>query len=218
MTIKNDRFQEPYIFFSKQINVNTTGTKNPFNPPNLIHYKYVAFNDGKIFGKKARFNVLSIDANWNYPKTIYERLYFIADISIQEIPKDDLIQLKEFIERERLRNSLFCKTIYNAVIEELYLRKNNTDTKFFREINKIEDNEKKIRLIQSHKQSEYRQLLVSINGIKQKLNAPPNYYGHDGWTQGFNQNNHTKTNYRLKLDRLLKEKEEIERNFSVSTN
>ena len=49
----------------------------------------------------------------------------------------------------------------------------NTETRFFREINKIEDNEKKIRLIQPDKQREYRQLLVSINIIKQKLNAPP---------------------------------------------
>lgn len=172
----------------------------------------------KIFGKKARFNVLSIDAKWNYSKNIYERLYFIADISIQEIPKDDLIQLKEFIGIERLRNSLFCKTIYNAVIEELYLRKNNTDTVFFREINRIEDKEKKIRLIQPDKQSEYRRLLVSINGIKQKLNAPTVDSGHYGWTHGFNQNSVIKKNYGSELYKLLKEKEEIERNFSVSTN
>ena len=217
LTIKNDRFQEPFIFFGKKINENTKGTKTPFNPSKLIHYKYVAFNYGKIFGKKARFNVLSIDANFNYNNKIYERLYFIADISIENIPKDDLIQLNEFIERERerLQNSLFCKTIYNAVIKELYLRKNNTDTMFYREINKIEDHEKKIRLIQPDKQDQYRQLLVSINVMKKKLVSNNSYKNKSGQNRYTSPDNTTTIRIRNELNAFVRQKEDIERRFSA---
>lgn len=69
-----------------------------------------------------------------------------------------------------MENQLFCKTIYNAVKDELGP---NNDTSFFRDINIIEDNEKKIRLIHPDKQYEYRELLVSINLKKQELNPPP---------------------------------------------
>jgi hypothetical protein len=219
LTRKQDRLQEPFIFFGKIIDV----VKDPFGKSirSIMYYEYVAFNEG-IFQKTAKFNKFYIKSEINYNSQQYEPKYKInsTDFTIEQIPKEALEELKKFIETERLKTEdpSFCKTIYNAVNAELSLRESNTDTLFFREINKIEDNKKKIRLIQQHKQGEYRQLLVSINVIKQKLNAPASYHGHDGWTQGFNQNAYNKRTYDEELLKLLKEKEEIERNFSVSTN
>ncbi len=209
LTRKQNRLQEPFIFFGKKIRG--------------IYYQYVAFNEG-IFRKTAKFNKLYISDKYSYQSNAYEPNYDLQDVQISEIPKEALEELKKFIEKKRNRTNnsfeknTFCNTIYEAVNEELSLRKSNTDTRFFREINRIEDNEKKIRLIQQHKQGEYRQLLVSINIIKQKLNASPSYHGHSGWTQGYNQNDHDKGQFREELTTLLKQKEDIEKEFPASTN
>jgi hypothetical protein len=227
---KNDGLQEPFIFFGKKIYGKLVkDSKNEYSNQPIVYYEYVAFNEGR-FSKTAKFNRLVIYEEYSQYIRCPERKYLInpessnksvhsdPDFTIEKIPKEALEELKEFIERERerLRNSLFCKTIYNAVIEELHFRESNTDAKFFREINRIEDNEKKIRLIQQRKQGEYRQLLVSINGIKQRLLSTNSYKqksGPNGYPLPAAINN-----IRNELSELLRQKEEIENKFPASTN
>jgi hypothetical protein len=226
-TRKNDKFQEPFIFFGKKIYgylhvINKIDYYVHSEP--IVYYEYVAFNEG-IVRKTAKFNKLYISKKFSYQSSAsYELDYDLQDVQISKIPKEELEELKKFIEKKRNRNNnsfeknTFCKTIYNAVSEELSLRKSNTDTMFFREINRIEGNEKKIRLIQQNKQGEYRQLLFSINAIKQKLNAPANHHGHDGWTQGHNQYAYHKQQFSQELKELLEKKKEIESKYGIVNN
>jgi hypothetical protein len=217
LTRKQDRLQEPFIFFGKIIDV----VKDPFGRTicSIMHYEYVAFNEG-LFQKTAKFNEFYIKSVHNYTTGEYEPKYIInSDFTIDQIPRDALRELKEFIEQQRKNNPSFCKTIYNAVSEELSLRDNyNTKTSFVRRINRIVDNKKKIKLIQQHKQGEYRQLLVSINGIKEELSAPANH-GYSRETYSFSQQNERRKNdLRVKLNKLVRNKEEIELKYSIFNN
>jgi hypothetical protein len=153
---KNDIFEEPFIFFGKKIHGTLVkGSKKVYSNKPIVYYEYVAFNKGR-FSKTAIFNKLVIYEEYSHHIESTKRKYLInpdsyntssvhsdPHFTIEKIPKEALEELNVFIERERLQNLSFCKTIYNAVIKELYLRKNNTDTMFYREINRIEDHEKK---------------------------------------------------------------------------
>jgi hypothetical protein len=220
LTRKQDRLQEPFIFFGKKI----YRLINPSNSKifaSIMCYEYVAFNEG-IFQKTAKFNQLSIKSQYNFENSIYQPEYIIKseNFTIENIPIDALIKLKEFIEKQRqeLRDPSFCKTIYNAVNDELALRNRyNTNTHFCREINKIEDNEKKIRLIQPHKQDEYRQLLVSISIIEKRLSSNNSNQQHSG-PNGSSFSASSKKEMEKRLAELLRQKHEIETQYSVSTN
>ena len=101
---KNDRFQEPFIFFGKKIigklieGENLTYSNEP-----SMHYEYVAFNEGK-FLKTAKFKQFTI------------RGYSFPDVDISEIPKDALIELRDFIIEQRTpEHPTFCNTILTEV-------------------------------------------------------------------------------------------------------
>lgn len=220
LTRKQDRFQEPFIFFGKKIyRLINPSNSNIFT--SIMCYEYVAFNEG-IFQKTAKFNQLSIKSQFNFENRIYQPEYIIKSeyFTIDQIPRDALIKLKEFItnQRDELTDPSFCKTIYKAVIEELRLRNMyNTKTSFYRKINKIEDNEKKIRLIHPDKQSEYKQLLVSIDIIEQKLLSNMSNQQQSG-PNGSSFPASSKNEMKTKLNKLLRDKEDIESRFSASTN
>ncbi len=114
LKIKNDRFQEPFIFFGKKIHgelnvINFIDYYVHFKP--IVHYKYVAFNKGFPPFKTAGFKKIEIN------KIFQEYSYSFPDVQILEIPKDALIQLRDFILQQRTSgDSTFCKTIYNAVV------------------------------------------------------------------------------------------------------
>jgi hypothetical protein len=101
---KNDRFQEPFIFFGKKIigklieGENLTYSNEP-----SMYYEYVAFNEGR-FSKTAKFKQFTI------------RGYSFPDVDISEIPKDALIELRDFIIEQRTpEHPTFCNTILTEV-------------------------------------------------------------------------------------------------------
>ena len=118
LKIKNDRFQEPFIFFGKTI----YGTLNIINGINyyisaepIVHYEYVAFNKGFPPLKTAGFKKIGIHPH-SYASSNYS--YSFPDAEISEIPKEALIQLRNFIlEQRNPEDQTFCKTIFNAVVE-----------------------------------------------------------------------------------------------------
>jgi hypothetical protein len=118
LKIKNDRFQEPFIFFGKKI----YGELNVINNIDyyvhvkpIVHYEYVAFNKGFPPFKTAGFKKIIIS-----PSHIsFEYIYSFPDIdNISEIPQEAFIQLRDFILQQRKEgHPTFCKTIYDAVIQ-----------------------------------------------------------------------------------------------------
>jgi len=109
---KNDRFQEPFIFWGKKIigklieGENLTYSNEP-----SMYYEYVAFNEGR-FPKTAKFKQFTVQR------------YLFPNIDISEIPEDALIQLRDFIlqQRTELHDPTFCNTIYTAVVQDLERR------------------------------------------------------------------------------------------------
>ena len=112
---KNDKFNEPYIFFSPKIrkdnypyvvdSINDSLLFSHYVP--TMYYEYVAFNEGYTrFNKTAKFKKLEIN------NTAFN------DVPISEIPKEALIQLRDFIiEQRKQEDSTFCNTIYTAVVD-----------------------------------------------------------------------------------------------------
>ena len=123
LKIKNDRFQEPFIFFGKKIHgelnvINKIDYYVHFEP--IVHYEYVAFNNGFPPFKTAGFKKIIISSS----SIGFEYIYSFPDIdNISEIPKDELIQLKDFILQQRTsEHPTFCNTIYTAIVQELERR------------------------------------------------------------------------------------------------
>ena len=214
---KNDRFEEPFIFVGKKIyGTLVEGSKNKYSDQPIVYYEYVAFNEGR-FSKTAKFNRLYISNLWSYNTNTYELNYKIKDVQISEIPKGALEELKKFIDKKRNRsNSLFekntfCNTIYKAVDDELSNR-----LYWPREINIINEREKQVELIKDVDiRPKYRDILIEIRKLQKLLNAPASHYGHDGWTQGFNQNAYNKRKYHEELRKLLKQKKKLIINILV---
>lgn len=117
---KNDKFNEPFIFFSPKIRED--------NYPSLIdkkndwllfshyvptmYYEYVAFNEGYTrFNKTAKFKKLEINSSTAFNP------YSYPDVSIRKIPENALIKLRNFIIEQRQQDPTFCKTIFDAVVE-----------------------------------------------------------------------------------------------------
>ena len=119
---KNDKFNEPYIFFSPKIKndrlptiINETNDWILYshNVPTM-YYEYVAFNEGYTrFNKTAKFKQVKIT------NSSIGNHYSFPDILISEIPNNALIQLRDFILKQRIErnDSTFCNTIYTAVVE-----------------------------------------------------------------------------------------------------
>jgi len=116
---KNDKFNEPFIFFSPKIRKDNM----PFVEHNknasllyshsipTMYYEYVAFNEGYTrFNKTAKFKKLELN-NSSFP-----------DVPILEIPREALIQLRDFILQQRDQDPRFCNTIYTAIEAELQRR------------------------------------------------------------------------------------------------
>ncbi len=117
---KNDKFNEPFIFFSPKIREDNYPTlidkKNDWllfsHKVPTMYYEYVAFNEGYTrFNKTAKFKKVEIN-NSSY------NLYSFPDVEISEIPNKELIQLRDFILNQRTpEHPTFCKTIFDAVVE-----------------------------------------------------------------------------------------------------
>ena len=223
LTRKQDRLQEPFIFFGKKIH---DLMNKQTRVDSIIYYQYVAFNEG-IVRKTAKFNNLVIYQEHSHHIGGPERIYLInpeprvtllsdPDFSIIKIPRDALIELIKFIDQERKKYQSFCKTIYDAVIEELHLRDGNTETSFFREINKKHYFEKKINLINKSHQSYYRQILDSINIIEKELLSTNSNQQQSG-PNGFSFPAPRKNSMNKQLTELLRQKEDIESRFSAYT-
>jgi hypothetical protein len=119
LKIKNDRFQEPFIFFGKNIygELHTINKKKYYlHYEPTVYYEYVAFNKGfppfKTAGfKKVNINMVALGEDYHYS---------FPDIIISEIPNDALIQLRNFISEQRTsEHPTFCNTIYTAVVERI---------------------------------------------------------------------------------------------------
>ena len=118
---KNDKFNEPFIFFSPKINKDNmpflVDVKNDWllyshNVPTM-YYEYVAFTEGYTrFNKTAKFKKLEIN------NTTFYNPYSFPDVAISEIPIEALIQLRNFILQQRTpQDPIFCNTIYTAVVD-----------------------------------------------------------------------------------------------------
>lgn len=111
--ITNVASQEPYLFFypeSKEMKITTALVH-----PNYRYYQYLAFNSGFGNSKKAIFKKLGYieRSNRKFDRNIED----VVDIS-KEIPKEALIQLRDFIlEQRKQEDSTFCNTIYTAVVD-----------------------------------------------------------------------------------------------------
>jgi hypothetical protein len=113
---KNDKFNEPHIFFYPNIRQDNLPSlilnKNDYllfshNVPTM-YYEYAAFNEGYTrFNKTAKFKKVKIN---NTPSNSF------PDVPISAIPDEALIQLRNFIIEQRKQDPTFCKTIYNAVV------------------------------------------------------------------------------------------------------
>jgi len=118
LKIKNDRFQEPFIFFGKKIHgelnvINEIDYYVHFEP--IVHYEYVAFNKGFPPFKTAGFKKIIISPS----SMLFDYIYSFPDIdNISEIPQEALIQLRDFIfvQRRTPEHPTFCNTILTAVI------------------------------------------------------------------------------------------------------
>jgi len=115
LKIKNDRFQEPFIFFGKTIygeskTINTIKYYDDFEP--IVHYEYVAFNKGFPPFKTAGFKKVNIRRNG------LMCYYDFPDVdNILEISIEALKQLRDFLFKQRRQYPSFCNTIYTAVVE-----------------------------------------------------------------------------------------------------
>ena len=123
---KNDRFQEPFIFFGKQIDINPYSVNTHsyiyqhYKP--IVYYEYVAFNKGITLFKSAVFKKIYITRiNSNKIK------YSFSDVLISKIPIEALEQLRDFIIYQRQQDPTFCKTIYKAVVEVLGPQQQNNE-------------------------------------------------------------------------------------------
>jgi len=114
---KNDIFDEPFIFFSPKIRKDNLpflrDNKNDWliyaHTVPTMYYEYVAFNEGR-FPKTAKFKQIQIN------KSFASNPYSFSDVEISEIPKDALIQLRDFILEQRTsEHPIFCNTILTAV-------------------------------------------------------------------------------------------------------
>jgi hypothetical protein len=216
---KKDKFKEPFIFVGKKIYGKLVeGSKNEYLNEPIVYREYVAFNEG-LFSKTAKFNKLYISDRYSHQSRVYEDHYDLQDVRISDIPKEALEELKKFIEKKRNRannsfeKNTFCNTIYEAVNSELYIR-----STYPRQINIMEEQERQIELIGKNNRYNYRDILNKIRKLQRSLNAPANYHGHDGWTQGYNQNANHKEQFSQELKKLLKKKKEIESKYGIVNN
>ncbi len=117
--ITNVASQEPYLFFYPE--AKEMSSASSFVHPNYRYYQYLAFNSGFGNSKKAIFKKLGyikLPNGRRYDKNIED----VVNIS-EEIPKEALIQLRDFIYKKRnpqsniFEKNTYCKTIYNAVVE-----------------------------------------------------------------------------------------------------
>lgn len=111
--ITNFASQEPYLFFYPESSEMSHATA--LVHPNYRYYKYLAFNSGFGNSKKAIFKKLGYieRSNRKFDRNIED----VVDIS-KEIPKEALIQLRDFIlEQRKQEDSTFCNTIYTAVVD-----------------------------------------------------------------------------------------------------
>jgi hypothetical protein len=116
---KNDKFNEPFIFFSPKIRTDNmpviVDNKNDWllfsHYVPTMYYEYVAFNEGYTrFNKTAKFKQVQINNFMFNP-------YSFPDVQISDIPMEALIQLRNFIIEQRQQDPTFCKTIFDAVVE-----------------------------------------------------------------------------------------------------
>ena len=116
--ITNIVSQEPYLFFYPEPNEMTHSSA--FIHRNYRYYQYLAFNSGFGNSKKAIFKKLGyikLSNDIHYDKNIED----VEEIS--KIPKDALIQLRDFILEQRTHEDpTFCNTIYTAVVQDLERR------------------------------------------------------------------------------------------------
>jgi hypothetical protein len=75
-----------------------------------VYHEYVAFNEGR-FPKTAKFKQIQIN------KSFASNSYSFPDVdNIQQIPKEALTQLRDFIlEQRNPEDPTFCNTILTAV-------------------------------------------------------------------------------------------------------
>lgn len=212
---KNDKFNEPYIFFSPKIrkdnfpslidNKNDWLLFSHYVP--TMYYEYVAFNEGYTrFNKTAKFKQVQINKNSSFP-------YSFPDVPISDIPKDALIQLRNFLDKKRdpesdiFEKTTFCKTIYDAVIDEIGLGK----MRFKRHINILQEQEQLYEKLGEDAEI-YKDIIKKMKNIQSEIRSiqSEQLSGPDGFSFP---RNIRKQNYDYSI--LYERKKKIELNHGI---
>ena len=199
---KDDIFEEPFIFFGKKIHGTLVkGSKNEYSNQPIVYYEYVAFNEGR-FSKTAKFNRLYI----------FNDKYKLEGVPIFKIPKDAVIQLGNFLDKKRdlksdiYEKTTFCKTIYDAVIDEIRSIKMGL---FARNINILQEQEQLYEKL-GEDAERYRDIIKQMNNIQSEIRSiqSEQLSGPDGFPRPTRSLN---TDY----SRLYKQKKNIELKYGI---